>query len=189
MKKKLSKLKYIILSLVILTAACSDDGDPGPKGDQGEQGEPGTQGEAGAANVIYMPWFTPVWDIKDEPTYKTLRKTEMLLTPEFLEGNIVLVYRKYEHNGVRRIDLLPQLILKADGTISTKLESYVYGNGIYVSVSSYGANISEEYYDGRNSFKYILVPGSQVTGAGERKSTPVDYNDYDAVMAYYHLQD
>ncbi len=180
MKTQLCYLKHFLLVLIVIFSACSNDGDPGP---QGEQGEPGT------ANVFYMPWFTPVWDIDDEPTYKTLRKTEFLLTSDFLEGNIVLVYRKYEHNGVRRIDLLPQLILTDDGTVSTKLDAYVNGNGIYVSVRSYGADLSAEYYDNRNSFKYVLVPGTRVTGASGRIAAPVDYSDYEAVMAYYNIPD
>ena len=193
--KKFNLFFVLLFFLLSFTTSCSDDGDPGPQGlpgadgAQGPQGEPGIDGEPGAANVISSDWYAPVWDVTDEPTVKNSRVTEQLITPEFLRGNVLLVYRKYEWNGVIQIDMLPQLVVKPDGTISTKLEAYTYGNGIYIKIVSYGSDLSPIYYDERNMFKYILIPGSEFTNSESRTLGSVDLNDYEAVKAYYNISD
>ena len=191
--KKLSPMLFVGL----LAAACSKkEGPVGPQGQQGEQGAPGTngtngapgangaqgvpgpqgpQGAAGTANVIYSAWTKKTnanW-----VNWNTIAATTTLEAPAMtaaLIGNgTVLVYMRY--NLV--VYPLPYALNANIGSVDF---SFVPG---VITVRNYIDFVKLAKPIGDADFRYVLIPG----GAAARQSAPVDYNNYEAVKAYYHL--
>ncbi len=78
--------------------------------------------------------------------------------------------------------------MNPDGTINTKYETYIQGNGVVVRAQSYGADLLTEYIDERNEFRYVIIPVEDVS-AGGKTSSPVDFNNYEEVNNYYNITD
>lgn len=200
MKLLLQNIKVPVFALFILLSACSKEGDPGPagkdglKGDQGipgEAGEDGEDGEDGTNNIVYSDWFAPVWGLygSDDGANKSMRIPDLILSDADISKNVVLVYRKFEPSATNRvIFLLPQVYVNPDGTINTKYETYIQGNGVVVRAQSYGADLLTEYIDERNEFRYVIIPVEDV-GAGGKTSSPVDFNNYEEVKNYFNITD
>lgn len=210
---RVSKLFILLFVLSIFLAGCEKDTEPGPKGDkgdvgekgdtgtagpqgpEGQQGAPGTpgeegpQGDPGTANVIYSDWMAPVWGHYsiDGPTQKMMRIPDLILSNEILNNGAILVYRKHIPTPTNTLTyLLPQMLLRVDGTIAAKYDTYTQGNGIIINLQSFGGDLAETYYDSRNTFRYIVIPGG-MPGPGERRAAPVDYTDYEAVTKFYNI--
>lgn len=197
-------MKYFLFAALLALAGCAEDGAPGPKGDKGDTGAQGTPGEmgptgpegpagepgeSGVADVFSSDWFVADWDAIDDPALKLLKKNEPHFTSDYLGSHVLLVYRKYEATGMLRVDLLPQYILRTDGTIAVKFAGYTSFNSIYISVESYGFDLDPIHYGENNTFKYILIPESEAPDPGGKISPPVDYTDYESVKAYYNIPD
>lgn len=189
--------KVTALALFILLSACSKEGDPGPtgqdglKGDQGIPGEPGEDGEDGTNTIVYSDWFAPIWGhyVSDDGANKSMRIPDLILSDADISKNVVLVYRKFEPSATNRvIFLLPQVYINPDGSIHTKYETYIQGNGVIVRAQSYGTDLLTEYIDERNEFRYVIIPVEDA-GVGGRMTSPIDFDNYEVVKSYYNISD
>ncbi|HYH55046.1 MAG TPA: hypothetical protein VD772_00455, partial [Anseongella sp.] len=165
------------------TGATGPRGATGATGPRGETGPQGPKGDPGTANVKYSDWFAPTWDQDDEPDFKLLRVTERELTMDFKAKGVVLVYYRYAPTSSTMYDrLLPYSAYLADGTLDRRYETYVYGNGIYISVRSFNGPLTDaEAGPSKTLFRYVLIPGSVDLSALERRG--VDLNNYEEVTA------
>ncbi len=166
-------------------------GLPGPQGEQGPtgpQGEQGPAGEDGSNNVIYSDWTSiDTWD-NDSPMYKWTRFPDRILTQEQLNEAAILVYRKYQPSPANTLrDLMPIDFHNGSGGLDISYRSPIQGNGIMLSITSYGRNITTEEYKGPNTeFRYIIIPGGLPAAEGKRQN--FSKMSYEEVMDHFGLE-
>ena len=190
MKRKFMNAGAMLFLASCILFACSEDGDPGPQGaqgpqgeqgpqgPQGDEGEQGEQGEAGTANVIYSDWFAD--DFKSDPD-----DFDQFPLVEGLQGfnpdqDLLIVYAKFQNAS---ITTLPYTNIG-----DAELYSFRYfpesGNlNIQAWITDNELTVFSEF----SEFRYVIVPGG--VAAGGRVTSPVDYDDFNAVKAYYNIPD
>ena len=219
MKTQLIQIGSLLVVACCMFLACGDDGDPGPQGPQGEQGlqgtpgaqgeqgpqgdqgEPGAQGEqgeqgtqgaqgdkgdkgdkgeTGTANVIYSDWIeSPFGPPEAQSKFFNLAEG----APFDLNTDVVLVYGRFD-SGVPIVSILP--FLEVDEAEYYHFTTIVINNVIRVlAKSTDGVN---SFFDEFAEYRYVIIPGG-VSVSGGRIKPPVDYNDYQAVKAYYNIAD
>ncbi len=185
----MKKLFLLLLTTVTVLSfsQCSkdSDGEAGPKGEQGEQGpkgDKGDKGDKGTANVIYSDWITVKkadWAryMLSQGLYHDIDAPK--LTNDILNKGVVLVYMN--RSGVKALPYAYQLH-SGGGRIIYEFE-----------ISKGKIKLFHYDDDGSNQktptshdakFRYVLIPG----GVKARRSAPLpDFNDYEAVAAYYGI--
>lgn len=176
----------------LLATACSEgpEGEPGPPGNtglQGEQGAPGPAGAPGTANVFYSDWIEPEWEEYDS-TYSIWYQLDSNMTEDIVERGVIHIY--YRNNAVGGNGIVMPLYYPPTGITFVplfrkynNLANYTIYLGINGTDAAKVTDIEDNY-----AFRYVLIPGSTNTGAGER-SASINYSDYDAVKSYYHIKD
>ena len=204
------KTQFLTLSMVgclslFLCFACGDDGDPGPAGPQGEQGiqgeqgpqgEDGEQGEPGTANVLYSGWIPSGFNqgITTEKEFNI----ELPATLEF-DGftDLLLVYGRTNEANNSFVRPLPHL---AEGAFYTFMFRGDAEDNVTPSIRILASSEAVNPLDFFVEFRYVIIPGGAsadnveiISGristgnARGRMNTRVDYNDYEAVKAYYNI--
>ena len=208
MKRKFMNAGAMLFLASCILFACSEDGDPGPQGaqgpqgeqgpqgpqgpqgDEGEQGEQGQQGEAGTANVIYSDWIDSPFD---DPTLPSNNpdladsKVFTLLTSSDLDPNrdVVMVYGRV--SGVLAdVHILPYSDIEGSAEYSFNLNILI--NAIRVRVMAQTTDGSFSFLDKFSDYRYVIIPGGTPADTG-KSTSPVDYEDYEAVKAYYNIPD
>lgn len=216
MKKVNGVAKLLVLMLLIGLGGCSaEDGAEGPQGaqgiqgEQGQQGEPGAAGETGAqgeqgeqgepgadgadgqdgedgnANVIYSNWLDADWNGQDEPNRKLMIIPITEISQQELR-NKSLVFMYLSQWGTSSIYTMP-----GSGRWDNTFYNFTFGTnqpdfqGILVRLNSTdGAALDERQYAAfrGNRFRYVIIPESGQSGK-------LDYNDYEAVKAFYNIPD
>ncbi|SJZ73800.1 hypothetical protein SAMN04488128_1011409 [Chitinophaga eiseniae] len=199
MKRLMHSLPFLLLiaTAVFFTTSCSKDGDPGPagqqgqKGDKGDKGDPGTggpQGEPGTANVIYSDWLDIVY--KPDTVHTAGGTIDTIgyfafadapkLTTDILNKGEVKVYLNFTTAADPTITSLPYTELSG---VFIRYVAYKETLEFYASINAgtYQDNTGAK----RLQYRYILIPG----GTTARKSTTIDWKDYQAVKTYLGLKD
>lgn len=209
MKKFNAISKLLLLTLFISLGGCSsEDGAVGPQGPQGisgedgsqgiqgEQGEQGVQGPIGAdgedgnANVIYSDWFFPEWNEFDTPRAKRMAVTD----PEFGENydDGVILFYWITNNG--STFLVPwNSYSTSTGALNISRSMNVRGisGDVWITIRRYDRDFETRDTFGQfegiiyNRLRYVIIPGNiNVSG-----KSALDYNDYEAVKAFYNIPD
>jgi hypothetical protein len=207
LNKSISILSFLFMSVLIFS--CAEDGEIGPVGPQGTagtngtdgadgatgpQGADGQDGEDGNANVIYSDWFSPVWNIADGSNVKTME----IVDQEFVaaqENGVILLYWATQDESTH---LLPWNTFNSLGTISISRDYEIKGSSgkVELTIRNYEllGSLSDEDTEGTisgvtyNQLRYVIIPGSTSNSFG-RIAAEVDYEDYEAVKAYYNIPD
>lgn len=138
-----------------------------------------------------------VIQVEDQDTISQMRDVTVTLNSgndyghieplNILNTDVVLVYRR-DPSANNAWQLIPKSYYLSGGRVldynflfsAKAVEIYVEGS--QASLSTAEAN---EFLNGQ-TFRIVLVPANAAKGAN---STPVDYNDYNAVIKYYNLND
>lgn len=190
-------LALLLISSLVFNLSCKKETETGP---QGEKGDPGT------ANVMYSDWFQY---LKSSATGDFSLYTMEIPVPridqEFINnGGSVLVYMGYAEDGktdsVRQIKSLPTWGKEGYNNVPSTNDVYYDLGYVYEKDNLYINFVVTERLDkitdadyffsnvfiGTNYyFRYILIPGG--VNINNRVAAPVDYNDYEAVKAYYTI--
>ena len=200
MKRKFMNAGAMLFLASCILFACSEDGDPGPQGaqgpqgeqgpqgpqgpqgDEGEQGEQGQQGEAGTANVIYSDWI-------DSPFISALANSRSftLLSSGDLNPNrdIVMVYGRVD-GTLTDVHVLPYSDIEESSEYFFNLNPLVTETEVIVRAQKTDGSLG--VFDKFADYRYVIIPGGTPANTG-KSASPVDYEDYEAVKAYYNIPD
>lgn len=202
----------LLLSLFVGLASCTIEGDPGPQGPQGDQGPQGIQGPQGSqgiqgpqgspgiqgpkgdlgapgtANVIYSEWTnfqSGGWSALTNFFNQKRRNyqiTEPRINADILDRGDVRVYVKFSGSSisVQALPIRQSITQNKDQHLGYTLQT----NNIIVFLYNEDGTDPGTFGAG-NQYRYLIIPGGTPGG----RTAPVDYNDYDAVKAYYRLPD
>ncbi|KQC30097.1 collagen-like protein [Flagellimonas eckloniae] len=206
MKKQNSIIKYLYIILIIALTGCSsedgavgpqgpqgvpgEDGSQGIQGEQGLQGPGGTDGMDGNANVIYSDWFFPDWNEFDAPRAKRMIVTD----PEFgqnYDDGVILFYWITNNGSTFLVPWNSYSTITGALNISRSMNVRGISGDVWITIRRYDQDFEVRDTFGQfegiiyNRLRYVIIPGNiNVSG----KST-LDYNDYEAVKAFYNLPD
>lgn len=163
-----------------------DKGDPGATGPRGERGTIGPQGPVGTANVFYSEWIRPTWSY-DSRTIKRLR-VSYNLPLEIVERGTVIVYWRYTPSpSNHNIYPLPHTVSDATGNRIAVYSTHIYGNGLYITLNSYGTDLSVQHYGAEhNEYRYVIIPSEVRLSA---TTNGLDLNDFEAVTRTFGIPD
>ena len=208
MKRKFMHAGALLFLASCLFLACGDDGDPGPQGaqgpqgeqgsqgpqgpqgDEGEQGEQGEQGEPGTANVIYSDWIDSPFD---DPTLPSNNpdladsKSFTLVTSDVLNPNrdVVMVYGRVT-GLLSDVHTLPYSDIEESSEYSFYFDPVI--NATQINVTAQTTDGALSFFDKFTDYRYVIIPGGTPADTG-KSTSPVDYEDYEAVKAYYNIPD
>lgn len=138
-----------------------------------------------------------VIQVEDQDTISQMRDVTVTLNSgngyahveplNILNTDVVLVYRR-DPSALNAWQLIPKSYYLSGSRVldynflfsAQKVEIYVEGSQASLSTAE-----TNEFLNGQ-TFRIVLVPANAAKGAN---STPVDYNDYNAVIKYYNLND
>jgi hypothetical protein len=206
MKTKLSLIAMIAVA-VIFTSCEGPEGPQGPAGAKGDTGAQGTAGQTGAAgatgtaNVIYSAWA----DIPKPTTVGitptggegpgTYRKQSFIpapkVTKDVLDNGLILVYVRSSSSSTNIGQLPFSTPFSVNGafvgTVTIRSPFLVgqisileHWQGTGAAPSSYTSNTNHQF----GQFRYIIIPGGT-----KARVKGLDYSNYEAVKAYYGLED
>lgn len=208
--KKLNEVsRLLLLVLLIGLGGCSaEDGADGPpglqgpqgiqgeegaqgiQGEQGSQGTSGTNGQDGNANVIYSDWFFPVWNEFDAPRAKRMIVTDPKFGENYDDG--VILFYWITNNG--STFLVPwNSYSTSTGALNISRSMNVRGTSgdVWITIRRYDRDFEPRDTFGQfegityNRLRYVIIPGN-VDLSGK---SSLDYNNYEAVKAFYNLPD
>ncbi len=207
LNKSVRILSFLFMSVLIFS--CAEDGEIGPAGadgtngtdgadgatgPQGAAGQDGEDGEDGNANVIYSDWFSPVWNITNGSNEKTME----IVDQDFVaaqENGVILLYWATQDESTH---LLPWNTFNSLGTISISRDYEIKGSSgkVELTIRNYEllGSLNDQDTEGTisgvtyNQLRYVIIPGSTSNSIG-RIAAEVDYEDYEAVKAYYNIPD
>ncbi|MAU14932.1 MAG: hypothetical protein CMH46_05260 [Muricauda sp.] len=171
---------YGLLFMAALSiSSCSkgedgEDGLPGPQGEQGIQGEQGPQGEPGTANVMYSDWMPIVWNIRDEPTFKSMLIEDERVTEDFIDtGGVILVFLKLTGGGTTSVVQLP--IIRNNIALDFIYINTPSEDREGIGIRYYRDTGSDPLPDNLTSdgylIRYVLIPGGvDLSGKGEMRA-------------------
>jgi len=182
----LRTILFYMLAIALSITACKK-GDPGPKGDKGDKGDTGangatgaagTKGDPGTANVMYSNWLDLTFRLDTASATYFTQIQDAKITDNFLSSGEIKVYINFGPPDDKLVSPLPY----ANGTAQI---TPFYAPGI-IEIDANG-NASTVVNNGKKyrQYRYILIPG----GTGFRKSTQINWNNYDEVKAYLGLKD
>lgn len=183
-------IKYLLFTAVLLFSGCADDGDVGPKGDKGDQGDTGEQGETGTANVIYSEWFALNTATNKFAKFVNVSSNKLVyefdapdITQEVVErGLVVAFFRLDGYTYTLPFLYIYNIHFELHAIAVSKLQISFYEEGFQANDNS------TQIVEDEPLFRYIIIPGENPISTS-RASSPVDYNDYEAVKAYYKIPD
>ena len=179
-----SLLMSLLIGLVFMFNACKGtQGEVGPKGDKGDTGATGPQGPKGdtgpagsgggtttASNVFYSNWISVQFGGSGENYSATINAPK--ITQEIIDKGTVVTYAKSNISG----NVIPLPFAALNGTTRTTV---VYNLGKVLLGANFDAS--------SQTYRYIIFPAGTSIGAGRKAN--VDFSNYEAVKAYYHLKD
>lgn len=146
------------------------------KGDMGPAGANGTNGTNGNANVK-MIYFGKD-SITTSRTYFYFNISDPSVTSNMMDSSAILMYHKVNNN-----------VWYSTGIgYSSLYESRFYSSSATKTLYMTVFNPDGSTYTGSQinilNFKAVIIPSSDYKGSRKK---PVDFNDYNATMAYYGL--
>jgi hypothetical protein len=193
-----SKVFIPLLAVTLLFANCKkgDDGATGPAGPAGANGAAGPQGpqgDPGTANVIYSAWLDVEFTadtVHNGATVDTIGYFADIIPTKLdsamLSNGEMKVY--FNFGSASDPDIVPLPFIfpinnGASGTIYLNVDFLI--QDIYLTSNIDLSSVTQngvKYWQ----YRYILIPGGTVT---TRTVRPPDWNDYNAVKAFYGLKD
>lgn len=165
-------------------------GEQGIQGEQGEQGLNGADGEDGNANVIYSDWFYPDWNYFDAPRAKRMIVTDPLFGENFDDG-VILFYWITNNGSTFLVPWNSYSTITGALSISRSMNVRGRSGDVWITIRRYDRDFEIKDTYGRydnityNQLRYVIIPGN-ITASGK---SSLDYNDYEAVKAFYNLPD
>jgi Tfp pilus assembly protein PilW len=180
---KTCSITKLLFAITLLFVACKK-GDTGPEGPPGPQGP---KGDSATANIIYSPWLDVTYSadtlhvgsvIDTIGFYANVTATKLSST--IISGGEIKIYMNLGTAASPDVVSLPYIDVFTGVSVSPEFlvqKIFLYANTNASTVTKSGAKYLQ--------YRYILVPG--VVPA--RKSTQPDWNNYNQVKTYYHLND
>lgn len=166
----------IVAASSMFVAACKGPaGDPGPAGaagTAGATGATGAKGDVGSANVTQVSYNTPF-----APTASRVLTLPASIDKATIDKSLVVVYIQNAGNTALWYQI-PGLVLTDDfryfvGTSATTQNiTIIRASGTAITSIS--------------AVRVLIIPAATVVNG---RKAAVDYSDYEAVKAYYHLAD
>jgi hypothetical protein len=183
----MKKLFNLILAInLILLGSCTfngQDGAPGPQGPRGPQGPAGQDGQNGQEAFVFE--YTDL-------TFTSANEYSLLLELpsdfEMLESDVVLVYFLYDYFEDEDLDLwraLPQTEFTDFGTLIYNYDFTLFDVNLFMD-ANFDLNLLGARFTDNWIARVVVVPGQFTNG---RTTDPVDYKDYDAVIAHYNISE
>lgn len=175
------KKLYYFLFILIVSTACSRDGDPGPQGIPGPPGLDGLDGLDGETAYVFEYEFS----FNPDNGY-----TEIIAYPNgftLYPEEVVLVYLLWENNeevgDIWR--LMPQSSMMQFGWLQYNYDFTRKDVSIFLEADFPLENLGPIYTEGW--VRVVVIPAQDISNA--KQLNTVDYNDYDAVKETYNLPD
>ncbi len=175
----------LFLLSILFIGSCSKEGPIGPAGPQGAQGPQGNQGAQGAqgnANIIVKNFTLYPSDFTEYGTsgqsqhrYSATHSISEITNSVFDNGMVVVYYK----SGTSWFSL-PQTIYVSGYSYTLTYFHYVGGIG----VQRYDSDLYSLAPSFNLELKVVIVPP-----ASGKKEWNVDWNNYQAVKAYFQLKD
>ena len=175
---------FIFAISILLLGSCTfngQDGAPGPQGPRGPQGPAGQDGRDGEEAYVF--------EYVDLTFSASNEYTLLLEFPdnfEMFNSDKVLVYFLYSDPQVDEPDiwrLLPQTEFTDFGTLVYNYDFTMFDVILFLD-ANFDLNLLSASFTDNWIARVVVVPGQLQNG---RALSPVDYNDYNAVMEYYNL--
>lgn len=176
---KINRTIQFALLIIIGLAGFACEGPAGSQGPQGEVGAPGPQGESGTANVIYSPWIDSDWTEEDQQYWGMVIEDSNISVEFSNTGGTVLVYRRNGSSDDAWVYQLP-----SGNAYRVNYAIDPVNTSLLIAVESTCCDIPSWFHDVQ--LRYVLIPGGMLTNGLQAK---LDVTDYEAVAAYYGLQD
>jgi hypothetical protein len=187
MKKSLL-LFSLFIATVFCFSSCSKTGPTGATGATGSQGPTGPQGPTGTTNVIYSDWFTPpswTYYIYFSTYYEGFTQPASAITQDIIDNGVILTYIQ-PVNTPGTIQQLP--ITNSGGGSTVYFESLAsVGNIVFQCYDILDPTEYPAAQSVSNQFRYVIIPGSQLTSGAIHHVPPPDFKDYTKVCEYYHI--
>ncbi|WAC12877.1 hypothetical protein [Dyadobacter pollutisoli] len=169
------KLIPLLLVLVALFQGCT-----GPEGPQGPEG--GSIDVTGTTFDLVNVNFTPANEWLYSMSYADAKVT-------VLESDAVLIYIHWGDvtsggEKVKAFRLLPQTAFLDEGILSYNFDQTKKDFSIFLDGTVNLANLADDWTKNQN-FRIIIVPADFAA----RKSGSVDYNDYNAVIKEFNIDE
>ncbi len=176
---------FIFAISFVLLGSCTfngQDGAPGPRGPQGPAGQDGMDGQDGQEAFVFE---------YVDLTFSASNEYSLILEfPgdfQMLESDKVLVYFLYSDPGAGETDLwrlLPQTEFTDFGTLVYNYDFTMFDVALFLD-ANFDLNLLGASYTDNWIARVVVVPGQFING---RTANPVDYNNYNAVMKYYNIE-
>ncbi len=193
------RLLVVIVSISLLFSYCKkgDDGPAGPAGSAGPTGPvgptgpAGPQGDSGTANVIYSNWlsvnFTADTSLVGSSVdtlgyFADIRATQ--LDSAIASGGEMKVYVNFGTVANPVVVPLPYLDIYSGVNITP---TFLIGDiSLYANTDASTVTQDGETY---LQYRYILIPGGNMTGGRAAAPAHPNWNNYNEVKAFYRLKD
>ena len=194
MNQKFSLIGLILLS-VIFTSCEGPEGPQGPAGPKGDTGAQGATGATGSTNIIYSDWLALPTKYTGRDVYsKYYDLPAAPITKEVIDKAAILVYCKQTPTSIAQVVPATYIwysttndITKVVGSIVSKI-FFREGTLRYVELWTSSATIASNWYNRENAeyelIRYVIIPGGT-----KARVKGLDYSNYEAVKAYYGLDD
>ena len=192
------KICTILVAGLVLAGCEGKEGPQGPAGAQGAKGDPGIngtngakgdtgakgdKGDTGTANVIYSDWLAiPATPNFKGSNYKEYAIAAPKITQEVFNSGLVYAYAR--SGGSASIYPLSYTFTNSYSCRIRIQQSWVIYGEDWVSGTVNSTWINSDKTDYFSHIRYVIIPGgikARVAG--------LDYSDYEAVKAYYGLED
>lgn len=173
------RLLFILVMGVFFSFAvgCVPDPVEPEKGEKGEKGDKGDKGDPGNANVLTYRVSISSSNYINYSSYYGCHISLPQLSANIALNGTVLVY--FERGSGSGVWLTLPFTDHLGGKSTSMLYSYTTG---VVNLYAVATDFQPYLYPG--NCKIVLIAGT----AG-KQADPVDYSNYEAVKAYYNLQD
>ncbi|MFQ3212857.1 MAG: hypothetical protein ACJAT1_000146 [Marivirga sp.] len=180
--KKLYNYLQAAMLISLLGACTVQSSDEGPIGPQGPRGAPGAQGVPGEEAYVFE---------YDGITFAAGNDfTQFLEFPadfSMFETDHVLIYFLWDYLPDEDVDvwrILPQTLFTVDGTLVYNYDNTRTDVKLFMD-ANFNLDVLAADYTDDWVVRAVVVPG----GYGRAATTGLDFNDYDAVIDYYNLDD
>jgi hypothetical protein len=151
-----------------------------------KKGDDGAKGDTGTANVMFSPWtdviFTPAKNSAGDTVAWVAEMNAPKLTKNILDSGTVKVYLNAGTSADPFIVSLPFTDLYAYVGVQNLNVYFTVGKINMYATDDAGTITSsgQKAYQ----FRYVIIPGSVSTGR-----SAVNWDNYEAVKALYHIKD
>jgi len=148
-------------------------GPIGPAGPTGSTGSTGPQGNTGTANVIYSGWTNGSSWTSDNNGQVYYDIPASKLTQDILSKGSIHVYWGVLGDTTNDVRQLP---------FTEVVSGVVYYHNTRLSVGNIRVETNLTTITNSNRYRYILIPGGTTA-----RSVPVNFDNYQEVIAYYGI--